>query len=79
VCPSRELSLTPRQRLSVYKEMMNLKETDKAKYKDYKEKYQDHGIDTCAATGLCGVKCPVDINTGSFIKDFRAEQNKANI
>ncbi|MDE5005272.1 hypothetical protein NAI73_13220, partial [Francisella tularensis subsp. holarctica] len=22
---------------------------------------------------------PVDINTGTFIKDFRAEQNKANI
>ncbi|AJI73780.1 hypothetical protein FTDG_00564 [Francisella tularensis subsp. novicida GA99-3548] len=79
VCPSRELSLTPRQRLSVYKEMMILKETDKAKYKDYKEKYQYHGIDTCAATGLCGVQCPVDINTGSFIKDLRAEQNKANI
>ncbi|AJI75262.1 4Fe-4S dicluster domain protein [Francisella philomiragia subsp. philomiragia ATCC 25015] len=79
VCPSRDLSLTPRQRLSVYKEMMILKETDKAKYKDYKKKYQYYGIDTCAATGLCGVQCPVEINTGSFIKDLRAEQNKANI
>jgi len=79
VCPSRDLSLTPRQRLSVYKEMMILKETDEAKYKDYKEKYQYYGIDTCAATGLCGVRCPVEINTGSFIKDLRAEKNKANI
>ncbi|MDE4953508.1 (Fe-S)-binding protein, partial [Francisella tularensis subsp. holarctica] len=74
-----ELSLTPRQRLSVDKEMMILQETDKAKYKDYNEKYQYHGIDTCAAKGLCGVQCPFDINTGSFINDFRAEQNKAYI
>lgn len=77
VCPSRDLSLTPRQRLSVYKEMTRLEKIDSKKHKHFKKMYQYYGIDTCAATGLCGVQCPVNINTGKFIKDLRSEQNKS--
>ena len=34
------------------------------------------GIDTCAADGLCATACPVNINTGEFVKHLRAEYVK---
>ena len=33
-----------------------------------------HGIDTCAACGLCATACPVDIETGVLIKALRARR-----
>ena len=34
------------------------------------------GIDTCAADGLCATACPVNINTGNYIKHLRADSIK---
>ena len=34
------------------------------------------GIYTCAADGLCATACPVNINTGDFVKSLRAESVK---
>jgi len=34
-------------------------------------------METCATDGLCHTRCPVDINTGSMIKDLR-EQNASS-
>ena len=31
---------------------------------------------TCAADGLCGFSCPVDVDTGKFTKTFRSRQIK---
>lgn len=74
VCPSRELSLTPRQRNTVYREICRLKETeeDPARLAAMETSYKYLGIDTCAATGLCAERCPVDINTGDMIRKLRA-------
>ncbi len=36
--------------------------------------YEYQGEETCAADGMCQVKCPVKINTGDLIKSIRKEQ-----
>jgi len=34
-----------------------------------------HGIETCAGDGMCSIPCPIGINTGALIKEFRAREN----
>jgi D-lactate dehydrogenase len=41
-----------------------------------KKGYGWQGEATCAADGLCGVACPVDVDTGKFTKTFRSRQIK---
>ena len=36
--------------------------------------YDYQGEQTCAADGMCQVKCPVKINTGEMVKTLRAER-----
>ena len=85
VCPSNEYTLTPRQRISVWRRIVELE--NKLNHSDVdvaikqeldtlQQDYQKLAIDSCATTGLCGLKCPVGINTGEFIKSLRA--NKLN-
>ncbi|MBN1788960.1 MAG: FAD-binding oxidoreductase [Bacteroidales bacterium] len=72
-CPSRNLTLTPRQRIVVYREMNRLSVAqDKSVYAAILERDFDyHGDATCATDGLCAIACPVDINTGTLIKELR--------
>jgi D-lactate dehydrogenase len=37
--------------------------------------YQYDGIETCAGDGTCAIPCPIGINTGALIKEFRAREN----
>ena len=77
-CPSRRLTLTPRQRIVVQREIARLTalDADSAEAGSLKEDFGYAGIDTCAADGLCATACPVGINTGSFVKQLRAETVK---
>ncbi|SFC72042.1 FAD-binding and (Fe-S)-binding domain-containing protein [Pseudoalteromonas denitrificans] len=87
VCPSNGFTLTPRQRISVWRRIIELENilaiepnnnSIKRELDNLKQDYQYLAIDTCAATGLCGLKCPVGINTGEFIKSLRAEKLSTN-
>jgi len=77
VCPSKGLSLTPRQRITTYREISRLTASgDNPQLLSELEKDFDYlGIDTCAATGLCADRCPVGINTGDLIRDLRNVRN----
>ncbi|SGZ08443.1 Oxidoreductase/iron-sulfur cluster-binding protein [Moritella viscosa] len=82
VCPSRELSLTPRQRNTVYREISRLQRSQEepTRLAELEKSFKYLGIDTCAATGLCAERCPVDINTGDLIRKLRQEHSPiANI
>lgn len=76
-CVSAELTLTPRQRIVVYREIKRLTATGHEPHiaasliKDYH--YQ--GDETCATDGLCAISCPVKIDTGKLIKDLRFEKH----
>lgn len=79
VCPSRELTLTPRQRIAVRKEIARLeallaestKSTQKpahiqAQLEKLKKGYQYFGIDTCATCSMCSLSCPLEIDSGKI-------------
>jgi D-lactate dehydrogenase len=72
-CPSKDLSLTPRQRIVVQREMARLKATceNPRRLAVLEESYRYLGEQTCAADGLCAVACPVEINTGEHTKHLR--------
>jgi D-lactate dehydrogenase len=73
-CPSRDLTLTPRQRIVVRREMQRLKDSD-APAADLLALDRDFpymALDTCAVDGLCATDCPVTIDTGKLTKRFRA-------
>jgi D-lactate dehydrogenase len=80
VCPSKELSLTPRQRIVLWRRIQQLNDiktltqSEKNELNELKKNYQYLGIDSCAATGLCAERCPVGINTGNLIRKLRSEK-----
>jgi D-lactate dehydrogenase len=78
-CPSRELTLTPRQRIVVRREVTRLGITgeDQALKQSLQDAYQYMGVDTCAADGLCATACPVSIDTGALIKRLRRTGHSA--
>jgi len=74
-CPSRELTLTPRQRIVAQREIARLRATgeDPARLRRLEEDYVYLGEETCAADGLCATACPVGIDTGEHTKWLRAQ------
>ena len=77
VCPSKDLTLTPRQRITINREIQNRKNNNQ-EYKHILKNYQYFGQETCAADGLCEQSCPVGINTGQLTKNIK-ENNKSKI
>ena len=74
-CPSKNLTLTPRQRIVVQREIARLRATceNPARLAELERGYRYPGEQTCAADGLCAVACPVDINTGELTKELRSQ------
>ena len=78
VCPSRDLTATPRRRIVIRRVLKNLELAgDTNNYKLLLDQYQYDGNETCAVDGLCATACPVDINTGDLIKRLRRESHSA--
>lgn len=75
VCPSQSFTLTPRQRIATYREIQRRKDMQIDIGPDWEQAFQHMGIDTCAATGLCELKCPVGINTGDLVLKLRSRKN----
>ncbi|MBC6492102.1 FAD-binding and (Fe-S)-binding domain-containing protein [Flavihumibacter stibioxidans] len=79
VCPSRNLTLTPRRRIMVRRELKKLQAAGRmAEHDELLQQYQYDGLETCAVDGLCGGACPVDINTGDLVKRLRRENHSEN-
>ncbi|MGE4290806.1 MAG: FAD-binding and (Fe-S)-binding domain-containing protein [Desulfovibrio sp.] len=74
ICPSKSLTLTPRQRIVAFRELSRQRQTGAAEEdsKAFKTRYDYDGDATCAADGLCALRCPVGIDTGKFIKLYRS-------
>ena len=74
VCPSKDLTLTPRQRIVVRRGMKRAEAAgDHALARELDRDYDYAGVDTCAVDGMCVTACPVLINTGALVKRLRRE------
>jgi D-lactate dehydrogenase len=74
VCPSRNLTTTPRQRIVLRREIARQPEGSPLR-QALLEEYEYDGLDTCAADGSCQLACPVGIDTGKLVKELRAERH----
>jgi D-lactate dehydrogenase len=74
-CPSRDLTLTPRQRIVVTREIARLEvngAADREWAEQLREEFAYEGLATCAGDSMCQAACPVSIDTGALMKELRA-------
>ncbi len=78
-CPSKNLTLSPRQRIVSWREIKRLTENgqDPQRLTTFKNAFDYFGNQTCATDGLCATGCPVDIDTGKLIKQLRLDSTSA--
>ncbi len=74
-CVSAELTLTPRQRIVVYREIIRRKSNGHEPHilASLQKGFTYAGDQTCATDGLCAISCPVKIDTGTLIKKIRSQ------
>jgi D-lactate dehydrogenase len=80
-CPSRDLTLTPRQRIIVTRELARLGASgdpqDAAVRESLERDFAYEGVLTCAGDSMCQAACPVKIDTGALVKELRATAHSA--
>jgi D-lactate dehydrogenase len=74
LCPSRDLTLTPRQRIVVRRAMQR----PGADLAALREAFEYDALETCATDGLCALACPVSIDTGRLTKRLRTSMQSAS-
>ncbi|OLM21531.1 MULTISPECIES: FAD-binding and (Fe-S)-binding domain-containing protein [unclassified Pseudonocardia] len=74
VCPSRDLTLTPRQRIAARRAIREAELAGDTALAGRLESEQDYeSVQTCAVDGMCQTACPVLINTGDLVKKLRRD------
>ncbi|WP_329624758.1 FAD-binding oxidoreductase [Streptomyces sp. NBC_01255] len=73
-CPSHDLTTTPRQRIVLRREMMRQPDGSPVEAR-LLEAYGYDAVDTCAGDSTCKLACPVGIDTGALMKDFRHQRH----
>ncbi len=74
VCPSRDLTTTPRQRIVLRREIAR-QPAGSAVAEALEREYDYDGLETCAADGTCALACPLSIDTGKLVKELRAKRH----
>ncbi|MDR7158407.1 FAD-binding and (Fe-S)-binding domain-containing protein [Arthrobacter sp. BE255] len=79
VCPSRDVTITPRQRIAVRRARAAATargdsglDAELARAETY------NSVETCAVDGMCQTACPVSINTGDLVRRLR-EQDASRV
>ena len=75
-CPSHDLTTTPRQRIVLRREMLRQRAGSPVET-SLLEEYGYGAVDTCAGDSTCKLACPVGIDTGALMKEFRHERHSA--
>ena len=74
VCPSKDLTVTPRQRIVVRRAIADAEARgDHALVRELERESAYEVEETCAVDGMCATACPVFINTGDLVRRLRAE------
>ncbi|WP_269224278.1 FAD-binding and (Fe-S)-binding domain-containing protein [Flavobacterium sp. IMCC34518] len=79
-CVSEGLTLSPRQRIVIAREISRLESTkdNPQRLADIRKDVTYQLDETCATDGLCALACPVHIDTGKFVKEWRASELDSN-
>ncbi|PHV12530.1 4Fe-4S ferredoxin [Chitinimonas sp. BJB300] len=77
VCPSHGLTLSPRQRIVVWRQLQAWRQQPAklARRQHWLAQYRQRGIETCATTGMCATRCPVGIDTGKLMHQLSDRTN----
>lgn len=71
-CPSRNLTLTPRQRIALLRETKRLEnEGNFTLASELRKGYEYFGVETCAACSMCKGLCPLSIDTAQIALSMR--------
>jgi D-lactate dehydrogenase len=74
-CPSREITLSPRQRIVVTREIARLGALGTpeagAVRASLAADFEYEGVTTCAGDSMCLTACPVAIDTGALVKELK--------
>ncbi|WP_150461083.1 FAD-binding and (Fe-S)-binding domain-containing protein [Nesterenkonia ebinurensis] len=74
VCPSKDLTTTPRERIVIRREIARADAEGHTELAaTLRGQYEYEGLDTCAVDGMCQTACPVFINTGDLVRRLREE------
>src|SRR6201984_3339656 len=73
-CPSRHITTTPRQRIVLRREMLR-QPRGSVGTETLLRQYEYDAIETCAGDGSVALACPVGINTGVLMKQFRHDEH----
>jgi D-lactate dehydrogenase len=80
-CPSRNVTLSPRQRIAVVRELARLRARASPDARDLRASlaadFAHEGLATCIGDGMCESACPVMIDTGRLVKELKAEVHSA--
>jgi D-lactate dehydrogenase len=81
-CPSRDLTVSPRQRIVLTRAMTALKAQGTpealATLAEIEADFAYQGDATCARDSMCSTSCPVKIDTGALMKELRAGTHAAS-
>ena len=77
VCPSKDLTTTPRQRIVLRRALVDAKKGTDLPLLSALKKQSEYGVEeSCAVDGMCASSCPLGINTGSLVTELRSERNQ---
>ncbi|WP_319759261.1 FAD-binding and (Fe-S)-binding domain-containing protein [Maridesulfovibrio sp.] len=79
ICPSRNIGLTPRQRISLSRAITKLRaEGDQDTADEWEKIFQKYGEELCATDGLCRTRCPLGVDVANMIRDIRGRNHSGN-
>ncbi len=74
VCPSGKIGFVPRQRIYAKRTIDRMRKQGEIERADHWEKvFRQYGQDICATDGLCQLRCPLAVDTASYMRYLRHE------
>jgi D-lactate dehydrogenase len=74
-CPSRDVTLSPRQRIVARRALVALPAAQAHTAAALEQGFDYEGLRTCVGDGMCATDCPVGIDTGALVKELVAARH----
>ncbi|WP_415718937.1 FAD-binding and (Fe-S)-binding domain-containing protein [Maridesulfovibrio sp.] len=80
ICPSRNIGLTPRQRISLSRAVTKLRaEGDEDTAAEWEKIFRQYGEELCATDGLCRTRCPLGVDVAKMVREIRGRNSSENV